>query len=446
MSPSGLGTHATAIWAFSEAEMKRLTREAREAATIRIRGERHNVSQFPQDYQQLTQITSTLGKDVKFRRPAEYRPSALDYARRRNLVLGPDEDIDNDQINDVVLYDYQGNPVIVNGYELVPSERPYRMTYQQRFPSKKARAEVGGYSGFRRHFHEIDGMPAFMETLPTKYPRLKPYTPRATAPSLYDYYGDVVRGPLIAIIDELLEGRKHLKSTFSIFNVISLCYLDNIIGMLWRHPENAEAVQHIMTQVPSSTDLLFPTHRYEMFKTYIRKNQDKIKRIILPIEEEWKWRSLDHGPNTLLSTILEPVISMATGLPTDIELAGYKLSKDREHLHYINVTKAEISEQMREHCVALKSRIINRIFAGEDEADSTIDRLGPSYKARVERYLDTLLTMDPVNQSKALHALLRNRRHANDVVGYIQQLDPEGKYRPLLELFNRKLAATGYLP
>ena len=446
MSPSGLGTHATAIWAFSEAEMKRLTREAREAATIRIRGERHNVSQFPQDYQQLTQITSTLGKDVKFRRPAEYRASAVDYARRRNLVLGPDEDIDNDQINDVVLYDYQGNPVIVNGYELVPSERPYRMTYQQRFPSKKARAEVGGYSGFRRHFHEIDGMPALMEQFPTKYPRIKPYTPRTAAPSLYDYYGDVVRGPLIEIIDELLEGRKHLKSTFSIFNVISLCYLDTIIGMLWKHPENNEAVQHIMTQIPSSADLLFPTHRYELFKTYIRKNQDKIKRIILPFEAEWKGRTLDHGSGTMLNTILQPVLSMVSGMPTDIELAGYKLSKDREQLHYINVTKAGISEEMKEHCAALKSRIINAIFAGEDEADSTIDTLGPSYKARVEQYLDGLLAMDPVNQSKALHALLRNRRHADHVISYIQQLDPEGKYRPLLELFHRKLAATGYLP
>lgn len=446
MSPSGLGTHAIAIWAFSEAEMKRLTREAREAATLRIRGERHNVSQFPQDYQQLTQITSTLGKDVKFRRPAEYRASAMDYARRRNLVLGPDEDIDNDQINDVVLYDYQGNPVIVNGYELVPSERPYRMTYQERFPSKKARAEVGGYSGFRRHFHEIDGMPALMETFPAKYPRLKPYTPRTIAPSLYDYYGDVVRGPLIEIIDELLDGRKHLKSTFSIFNVISLCYLDTIIGMLWRHPDNAEAVQHIMTQIPASTDLLFPTHRYELFKTYIRKNQDKIKRLITPIEEEWKGRTLDHGSGTLLATILQPVLPLVPGMPTDIELAGYKLSKDREYLHHINVTKAEISEQMREHCATLKSIIINRIFAGEDEADSVMDTLGPSYQARIERYLDTLLTMDPMNQSKALHALLRDRRHAGHVISYIQQLDPEGKYRPLLELFNRKLAATGYLP
>jgi hypothetical protein len=46
-----------------------------------------------------------------------------------------------------VLYDYNGNPVVVNGYELIPSELPYRVKYKQTYPTKKQQVEIGGYSG-----------------------------------------------------------------------------------------------------------------------------------------------------------------------------------------------------------------------------------------------------------------------------------------------------------
>ena len=38
------------------------------------------------------------------------------FAKMHNLVLGPEEDINGDNIPDVVLYDKKGQPVLINGY------------------------------------------------------------------------------------------------------------------------------------------------------------------------------------------------------------------------------------------------------------------------------------------------------------------------------------------
>ena len=43
-------------------------------------------------------------KDIQFHRTAEHREGAAKYATQHHLLLGPDEDINGDGINDVVLY------------------------------------------------------------------------------------------------------------------------------------------------------------------------------------------------------------------------------------------------------------------------------------------------------------------------------------------------------
>ena len=425
--------------------MKRLTREAREAATLRIRGTRHNAEEYPQEYQHLTTLTSTLGKDVKFRAPAENRNTALEYARRRNLVLGPDEDVNNDQVNDVVLYDYTGKPVIVNGYELLPSESPYRIRFRNTYQTKKAKAEIGGYAGWKKKFHTLEGLPEWMDSLHEKYARIKVPKPRpATTASLYDYYSEIVRQPLLTTIDELLDNRHHLKSTFSIFNVIALAYLDTVIGYLWQHEGNAEAVELIKTKLPDTNDLVCTTQRYELFKSYIKKNQDKIKEQIVPHREEILRRSTDTGNNTILDILLKPVLNMVPGMPTDSDFALMKIAKEHDTLQSIRVQKAELSDDMKQHFAAIKSLLINRIFGGFDEADvATLDLSSP-YGVRVRRYLDTLLSLDPINRVKHINALMRDKRHTHHLMSYMDTIkDPQ--YLPLWEEINNKLQRTGWL-
>ena len=96
----------------------------------------------------IGEVVLSNRKDIKFHRTAESRAGAAKFARNHNLILGPDEDINGDGINDVVLYNQKGEPVLIDGYGVKPSEAPYRMDYNSRYQSKIARYNVGGYSGY----------------------------------------------------------------------------------------------------------------------------------------------------------------------------------------------------------------------------------------------------------------------------------------------------------
>ena len=82
-------------------------------------------------------------KDIKFHRTAESREGAAKYATQHNLLLGPDEDINGDGVNDVVLYKKVGTPVMINGYTFVNSELPYRKEYNRRNPTKADKITFG---------------------------------------------------------------------------------------------------------------------------------------------------------------------------------------------------------------------------------------------------------------------------------------------------------------
>ena len=79
-------------------------------------------------------------KDIKFHRSTETRAGAAKYAAKHNLVLGPEEDINGDDISDVVLYDENGQPVLINGYGVRPSQYPYRMKYAEKYPTATDRS------------------------------------------------------------------------------------------------------------------------------------------------------------------------------------------------------------------------------------------------------------------------------------------------------------------
>jgi hypothetical protein len=379
---------------------------------------------------------------VKFRAPAENRASAVDYAKRRNLVLGPDEDIDNDKLNDVVLYDYNGNPVVVNGYELIPSELPYRVKYKQTYPTKKQQVEIGGYSGFKKKFHTLDGMTAWMNALPEKYARIKVPKERRNITSLYDFYSEQVRAPLLGAIDELLDGRGHLKSTFSIFNVMSIMYLDTVISELWNHPDNREAVEQITTKYPHTDNLLCATHRYDMFKNYIKKNQDKIKQQIHTNLDTIIRRSTDLDSSAALSHFLKPVIDMVSGMPSDSDFAILKVAKDYDTLTHIKVLKAELAETMKQQYSVIKSLLLNRIFIGLNAADIPA---ASDYDERIARYLDTLSTLDSTTRSKHINAMLRNPKHTNDVMDFMNRTKID-RHAQIFQEINAKFQRLGWLP
>ena len=100
-------------------------------------------------YDQLINLILNAKKDIKFSPSAETREGAARYAKSRGLRLGEaGTDINQDGVEDVVLYNKSGYPVVINGYHLAPSRFPYRKSYKENNPKPIDRYRVGGYKGY----------------------------------------------------------------------------------------------------------------------------------------------------------------------------------------------------------------------------------------------------------------------------------------------------------
>ncbi len=97
----------------------------------------------------LIDIILNHKKDIRFAPSAEYRAGAERYAKANNLTLGPEgEDINDDGVKDVILYNKAGVPVVINGYHVKPSKMPFRKMYKEAYPKATDRLAVGGYDGY----------------------------------------------------------------------------------------------------------------------------------------------------------------------------------------------------------------------------------------------------------------------------------------------------------
>ena len=100
------------------------------------------LSTFPGTIRFIGDTVLNHKKDIKFHTAAETEAGAEKFAKMHNLVLGPEEDINGDDIPDVVLNDKKGQPVLINGYGVIPSMLRYRVKFGAKYAKQSAKTRI----------------------------------------------------------------------------------------------------------------------------------------------------------------------------------------------------------------------------------------------------------------------------------------------------------------
>ena len=112
---------------------------------IKPRGDKYNSDL----YDDLINIILNAKKDIKYHPTCVTKDGAKKYAKSHGFrVSDTPVDVNNDGIEDIVVYNKAGNPVMINGYTFAASDFPYKNKYYQETPSN--RAKIGGYNGWKK--------------------------------------------------------------------------------------------------------------------------------------------------------------------------------------------------------------------------------------------------------------------------------------------------------
>ena len=250
-------------------------------------------------YDDLIDIILNYKKDIKFAPSAETYEGAKKYAKSHGLRIGePTEDLNNDGITDVVLYDKAGYPVVINGYHLKPSQTPFRMMYKKDNPDAESRVTVGGYKGYLNDVWGVQGdydengernVVYDKDQLPKGFKELKeqgwklPPAPRRELSLHQKFMKALNKGFKEFISDEVFNNRRYLISMLPYLTIISLEYID-IIDRSFIN-SNKQFKQNIIDEAVSKNMPIWEVYKImknkfkNHFKAYCKDNEGKIMEV-----------------------------------------------------------------------------------------------------------------------------------------------------------------------
>lgn len=239
---------------------------------------------YPEHMKNLGRLVLNKKKDIKFHRNASYQEGAERYAKARGWT-SQYADINNDHVDDIVLFDKKGRPVMINGYSLIPSEHKIREKYFSH--PINDRVQYGGYKSFKKDMRGNGELELEMQRWPNGYAKIrKPARRNPEAHpdgSVYKRFCDRVKPIILNWISTRFGATQGqparidvLKKVIPFSSIYALLYIDHVIYNLWI----ADAFDHWVQAVCGKTTTINrdgtssfnPARRLDEFKKYMSKN------------------------------------------------------------------------------------------------------------------------------------------------------------------------------
>ena len=227
------------------------------------------LSTYPKDMKMLGGVVLNKKKDIKFSRNAAHPEGAERMAQRKGWTCQVD-DINNDHVDDIVLFDKRGHPVYINGYSLKPSEHMIRKEYFAH-PINE-RVAGGGYKAYKKAMRDdVDFRTGQQEWL-AGYAKILPAPRRRPnanpAGSVYQRFTARMKAAIDGYIARTYIDPPRvnvMKKVIPWPSVLAYFYLNIILNGLWRN----ESFRREKAVIRKTTN---PSTRCEMFKKVLTKN------------------------------------------------------------------------------------------------------------------------------------------------------------------------------
>ena len=241
---------------------------------------------FSAEQRALGDLVLNNKKDIKFSSAAASIARAPAFARKKGLkeVI---TDINEDHVDDIVLYNKQGQPVYINGYFMHPSEHKLRQQFDTSFPQHVDKIRIGGYSGYKKGFwtnpDNADAANAFA-TANRDTPYYVPPQPaeRRVLNNLYQrwskiavpYFAEAVR----SYLQTLAPNKSHLASLVPPMSIASYYFVKSVLAHFWNNVL-ASSEEYAAVKTDILTHNTTPALCHNAVKRYIKQHKDEINNI-----------------------------------------------------------------------------------------------------------------------------------------------------------------------
>ena len=360
--------------------------------------------------QRLGHLVLDNKKDIKYSEAAAIYPRAEKFAKTRGLILGPYEDINNDGREDVILYDKKGNVRYINGYSLAPSTHRMREKFYHDYPTKAARASVGGWSSYRKGFLERDDAAEWLAD-PKQENYFVPKPRRAgNSNTVYNKFIKEINGFINTGIASIAGEKTNCKSLVSSFTVASIAYINSVLRVLWNLPANNTIKEQICMAEGN------PIVRYERFKKVMAGKENK--EIVDRQYEENKGVIIENANEGVIGQIFNDIgykDENIAQMPNDVDfvmpagLSPEDRAGAREHILGAKAHKQELKDHITQAAAELKEHLIVDIFGNMPAFDALRPR---PVNEDVAVMVHSFINMPPQDAQATINAM-RERQPEN---------------------------------